>query len=667
MFGVRFLPLCLLLTSLCAVGSRADTPADGDALARERADFKRAWAVANQGDLKTLAPYFVKLKDYPLAPYLHYAYLDATLDTAPDADVELFLAGNAELPVDDALRRAWLPALAKRQEWGKILAYYRDETDPALRCVAVSAHLLKADEPDHADWVQPALKLWLTPGTPAEACGQLFDWLEAQRLIDDDLLRRKSELLLLAKDYDGARALLPRLPVEDRDWVVSWLSVMANPSRMLDGAQVPDEPRYQELLMAGLKSLAKSEPGRARHLWTELSKHYHFGHDDARDMRTLLALQRAWHLMPDARAALKGLHEAVDPQVPEWRTRLAIRAGDWRETLQDIADLGAVADTAEWRYWKARALYALGRRTEAKALYAALARTPDYYGFLAADRAHLAYPINPQPSRPAPEVIDQLGQRADFVRARELMYAGLYAEAEAEWNQATQNLSTPARCQAALLADRWGWHARVIPALAGGDCWRDLSLIYPIAFQQTLAPQAEQLKLDLSWIYGLIRAESMFRPNAVSRVGALGLMQLMPSTGMDVASRLGLTLLQPKLLLEPATNLTLGSTYMRDMLQRFGGSEPLATAAYNAGTARVASWLPDTGELPADVWVDTIPFTETRNYVRRVMGHTVIFDWRLNGVPQRISTRLGSIAVDGAQARLSSLTSGGAGAGAAVH
>ncbi len=655
MSGVRLFLLCLALTCMGVAGSRADAPAaGGDALQRQRADFKLAWAAANAGDLKTLAPYFTRLKDYPLAPYLHYAYLNATLDTAPDADVELFLAGNAELPVDDALRQAWLPALARRQEWSKILAYYRDETDPALRCVGVSAHLLKADEPDHAAWVQPALKLWLTPGTPAETCAQLFDYLEAQRLIDDDLLRKKSELLLLARDYAGARALLPRLPVEDRDWVVSWLSVMADPSRMLDGAQVPDDARYQELLMAGLKSLAKSEPARARHLWTELAKRYHFGHDDARDMRTLLALQRAWHLMPDARTTLKALHDAVDPQVPEWRTRLAIRDQDWHEVLADIAALGAAGDAPEWRYWKARALGGIGHTGEAKALYAVLARTPDYYGFLAADRGHLPYPINPQPSQPAPDVLDQLGQRPGFVRARELMLAGLYPEAEAEWNLATRELSTPARCQAALLADRWGWHARAIPALAGGDCWRDLSLIYPIAFEQTLGPQTTQLKLDRSWVYGLIRAESVFRPNAVSRVGALGLMQLMPETGMNVATRLGLNLLQPKLLLEPATNLTVGSTYLRDMLDRFGGSEPLATAAYNAGVTRVASWLPARGELPADVWVDSIPFTETRNYVHRVLGHTVIFDWRLNGVPQRITTRLGSIAVDGEQARLAS-------------
>jgi soluble lytic murein transglycosylase len=208
---------------------------------------------------------------------------------------------------------------------------------------------------------------------------------------------------------------------------------------------------------------------------------------------------------------------------------------------------------------------------------------------------------------------------------------------------ATASLSATARCQAALLADHWGWHARAIPELASGECWRDLERIYPIAFQATLVPESQQLHLDLAWMYGLIRAESVFRPNAVSQSGAMGLMQLMPGTGRDVAARLGLNVDADGALLDPLTNLAIGSRYMREMLKRFQGSEPLATAAYNAGPARVEDWLPDTGDLPADVWIDSIPYTQTRNYVHRVLGQTVIFDWRLNGKPQPLSARLGDL------------------------
>ena len=635
---MRIIAGLLLCASACA--------ALGAPLEAERADFRTAWALAAKGDAKALAPYLVELKDYPLYPYLQYAYLKATIDAQPDATVEGFLAAQDGQPVGDALRRVWLLSLTRRQDWARVLAYYADETDPALRCAAVSAHLMKSDQPDRKAWRTAAEALWLSRTTPQDACALLFGYLEAQGLVTNDLRRHRMELLLEARSYEDARRLLPTLAADDRAWAELWLEVAANPSRELEDIQVPDDWRYEEMLLANLRSVARADPARARHLWANLSGRYRFSHDDARDMRTILVLQRAWHLMPDARSELRRFHEWVDPQVQEWRTRLALRDGDWHEALHDMQGLGASQDSPEWRYWRARSLEAIGRKSEAAAYYIQLSRGGDYYAFLAADRAHLSYTISQQVSRPEVEVIEQLEARPGFTRARELVYADLYDEAEAEWQTATASLSTPARCQAALLAERWGWHARVIPLLAGGGCWQDLALTYPIAFEQTLVPEAKKLKLDLSWVYGLIRAESVFRPNAVSRVGARGLMQLMPGTGLDVASRLGLTVEDADGLMDPATNLAVGGLYLRDMLARFGGSEPLATAAYNAGPAKVEDWMPGAGTLPADVWIDTIPYTETREYVHRVLGHTVIFDWRLNGKPQPLSLRIGKVESD---------------------
>jgi soluble lytic murein transglycosylase len=647
--------LALALTSLCALASRAGPSAQDPALTEERAEFKLAWVAAEKGDIRTLAPYLETLKDYPLYPYLRYAYLDATLDTQPDGVVEQFLDENQDLPMDDVLREHWLLALNKRAEWSKVLAYYRDETSPAMRCVAVSAHFLKQDEPDHDAWKTAAQRLWLSPSTPREVCKPLFDYLDAHGLITGDMLRRRVELSLQAHDTATVMALLPSLSEPDRAWALSWIAMTADPAHVLDGIQVPQDEPYLEMLLSGVRQVARTEPLRAEHLWSELSKHYRFPHDDARDMRTLLAMQQAWHLMPDARSTLKHLHEAVDPEVKEWRLRLALRAGDWHEVLHDIEIQGDAADEPEWRYWRARALEALGRESDARWLYSQLAKNPDYYGFLAADRLGAPYRIVQHASEPDEQVIQQLGERPGIVRARELVQVGLYPLAEAEWDSATRELSTPARCQAALLAGRWGWHGRAIPALASGGCWQDLALIYPLAFTDTLAPETERLNLDLSWVYGLIRTESVFRPNAVSSVGAQGLMQLMPATGRDVATRLGLAVDANGALLDPDTNLAIGGMYLHEVLQHFEGSETLATAAYDAGTAKVEDWLPEAGTLPMDVWIDTIPYTETRNYVHRVMGHTVIFDWRLNGTPTRLSARLGT-AVDGGGAAAAQAT-----------
>lgn len=633
------LRLCLVLL-LTASGLAA---ARADGLADQRAAFKRGWAVAQQGDFKALVPYLRQLHDYPLYPYLGYAYLKATLDTAPDGDVEQYIERYYDLPLSNELRQAWLLKLAQRQDWPHVLAYYRDETDPALRCAAVSAHLLKSDEPDHKAWVAPAKELWLSLQTPAELCAPLFTYLRANKLINGDLLRKRMLTALQQRDYGDARLLLPQMNIDDRGWAELWLDMAANPSRQLADIQVPDEWYYQEMLLSGVRLVARENPARADGLWSQLEHHYHFSFDDGREMRTVLALQHAWHLLPDGRSRLKQLRDSHDPAVPEWRARLAIRDGDWRGALSYIRVLPDADSSPEWRYWKARALAALGRHDEADALYAQLARDHDYYGFLAADRAHLRYAINQHVSQPDDGVIEHLQMRPGFVRARELYYAGLFGEAEQEWSAATAALNTPQRCQAALLAERWGWHGRVIPIMASGDCWQDLQLIYPVAFGETLLPQAHQLKLDLPWIYGVIRTESVFRPNAVSYAGARGLMQLMPSTGLDIAERIGLHNADPEALLDPPTNLQLGAAYLKSMLQHFEGSEPRATAAYNAGPERVDDWLPAADGMAADVWIDTIPYDQTRTYVHRVMGHTVIFDWRINGTPEPLSLRIAKL------------------------
>ncbi|MGH8283196.1 MAG: transglycosylase SLT domain-containing protein [Gammaproteobacteria bacterium] len=612
-------------------------------LAAERAEFKLAWAAAQKGDLAALTPYLDELADYPLYPYLRYAYLDSTLAQQPAGAVESFLKEQAQLPVADALRQAWLLELAKQGKWSDFLAYYQNDTAPALRCAAVSAHLVSDDVQDRDAWIVTAQHLWLVPHSQPATCDPAFQYLKAHRRITNDMVVQRIQGALQARHYTLARQLLPELDAVDRSWARIWLNMAADPAQMLDNIQVPEEPKYQTLLINGVQLVARTDPARARHLWTVLSHRYHFGQDDTQDMAVRLALESAWDYLPDAAALLAQVKRSDDPRVTEWRIRTALRNGKWNTVLNILPSLGPKTAKPEWRYWQARALAATGHTKKAMVIFRSLADGMDYYGFLAADRLNLSYVITQEPSQPAPDVITQLGERPGFVRARELFYADLYTYANAEWLAASTSLSKPARCQTALMAQAWGWYGRAIQTLANAGCWGDLTVSYPLAFEATLAPRAHTLNLNLPWLYGLIRSESVFRPGAVSSAGAVGLMQLMPATGRHVAANLGLVLEDGDTIRDPDTNLTLGSAYLSDMLKRFDGSQPLATAAYNAGPRRVDSWLPQTDSLPADVWVDTIPFWETRSYVRRVLGSAVIFDWRLHGTTERLSARLGTI------------------------
>jgi len=609
----------------------------------ERSEFKQAWAAAHKGDLAALTPYLNELADYPLYPYLRYAYLSATLPQQPAGAVESFLKEQAHLPIAEALRQDWLLELANTEDWKTFLAQYHNESTPALRCAAVSAHLAGGDQQDRDAWVVAAQHLWLAPDSQPSTCKPAFQYLQAHHRITNDMLVQRVQQALQARDYALARQLLPQLNSADRPWARIWLDVAEDPAKVLATIQVPDDPKYQPLLLNGVQLVARTDPTRARHLWTELSQRYHFAHDDAQDMEVRLALESAWNHQPDAQQMLARVQRANDPRVTEWRIRTALRNENWKAVLAILPDLGPLAAKPEWRYWKARALAATDQRESAAAIYQALADGMDYYGFLAADHLNLSYAITQEPSQPAPEVITQLQQRPGLVRARELFYAGLYDYANAEWQAATAALSNPAHCQVALLAQQWGWYGRAIRTFANAGCWQDLAVNYPLAYDELLAPRARALDLNLPWVYGVIRAESVFRPDAISQAGAIGLMQLMPATGRRLAANLGLLLDGSDALLDPHINLTLGSAYLSHMLKRFNGSEPLATAAYNAGVKHVDSWLPQSGSLPGDVWVDSIPYWETRGYVRRVMSEAVIFDWRLHPTTERLSVRLGSI------------------------
>ncbi|HEX5340634.1 MAG TPA: transglycosylase SLT domain-containing protein [Gammaproteobacteria bacterium] len=631
----RLFAVCLLVC-VTPVLSAAD-------LATQRAEFKRAWSAAQHGDLATLTPYLDELADYPLYPYLRFAYLDSTLDQQPDEVVQAFLKQQWALPVADDLREDWLLALAKRRDWKTLLVNYQDETDTPLRCAAVSAHLAGDDAQDRDVWVVVAEHLWLSAQQRPDSCAAAFDYLTAHQLISDQMRVRRTELELRAHQFDLAKQLLPQLAADDRTWAQAWLDMAANPAQALAHTQVPDEARYHEMLIDGVRLVARRDPAQARHLWHLLSHEYHFAHDDQDAMQQLLALQYAWHLMPDAGKELAQV-DVPNAEVLSWRVRSALRTQDWPAVLKAIADLGSAATTDEWRYWKARALAATGKTKQADPIYKTLAKGDGYYAYLADDHLQQAYDFTQQASQPAPDVMAQLAVRPAFLRARELVYAGLFDYAEQEWQAGVNDLSNPARCQAALLATEWDWYGRTIRTFANAGCWQDLAFTYPLAYQKTLLPELQQLKLDPAWVYGLVRAESMFLPGAVSNAGAMGLMQLMPATGRHLAGSIGMDIDADQDMLDPHTNLTLGSHYMQRLLAHFDGSEPLATAAYNTGTRRVTEWLPSgNSTLPADIWVDTIPYDQTRGYVRRVLAQAVVFDWRLHGKAQTLSARLGTV------------------------
>ena len=324
---------------------------------------------------------------------------------------------------------------------------------------------------------------------------------------------------------------------------------------------------------------------------------------------------------------------AVDREVREWRVRAALRAWDWKRAEKAIAAMpDEERNSEQWRYWQARVAAAQGREAEAEAIYRELMQETSYYGFLAAEKLGEPYRFNHEPvvADDLRHNVELLSQRPAFRRIRELYDIGREADANREWRFETARLSKIEKRVAAQLASDWGWHFSAIVTTASARHFRDLELRFPLLYRSEVEREARRQRLPASLVYGVMRRESAYRASVESPAGALGLMQLMPRTAKLVGKKLGMKKLDNAKIKIPSNNIRLGTRYLREVMDRYGNNVILATASYNAGPNRVKKWLPREEPLAADIWVDTITFDETRNYVKAVLFYSTIFDWKLD-------------------------------------
>jgi soluble lytic murein transglycosylase len=334
----------------------------------------------------------------------------------------------------------------------------------------------------------------------------------------------------------------------------------------------------------------------------------------------------------------------VDGAVDSYRLREGIEMRAWETLVKWTAreprgDLGML----RWRYWRARALQETGRAKQALAIFADLAIQRDYYGFLSADQLGDDYRMNDRPIVVTATEEAEMSTRPGILRAHELYRLGMRFNARQEWHHEMKRMTPRELEVAARFAYGWGWYDRVIFALGKAKSYDDLELRFPLEYRELVGQYATKRDIESAVLFSIIRGESAFMSDARSPAGALGLMQLMPATGRETARRIGLKLRGTRDLLDAKKNIMVGSAYLQSMLNRFDGSLPMAAAAYNAGPHRVRVWRPKQGCVPADIWIDTIPFTETRRYVRRSLFYAAVYQRRLEETIAPLSTRLAQI------------------------
>ncbi|NMX24345.1 transglycosylase SLT domain-containing protein [Dissulfurirhabdus thermomarina] len=611
----------------------------------QREAFLAAEAALAAGDEAAYWRHLEGLRDYPLFPYLRYQWLRARLDRARPLEVKVFLCLYGDTPVAGDLQRAWLESLASRERWEEFLrAYDPGVADLSLDCLRRRALLHAGRAGEALDGIE---EIYASAVPEPEACTPVFAAWEAAGGPGEAVKWRRIRTAMAAGRGDLALELAGGISRGARAAVAAWQEARAHPGRLAAlVAGMPRGPAREWVIRDGLAALARRDPGAALAVWRRNRARWRLPAEAARAVETGIALALAADRDPAHRRDLETLAARLeDPRLVEWCVRLSLLDRDWRGVLKWTARLPAGRRSRPaWRYWRARALAALGRKGDARRIYEELARDRSYYGFLAADRAGRPYALETRPLEADPGVAAEVAALPGVQRARELLFLGRREAARREWAAAVRGLDRDHLLQAARLAHSWGWYDRAIAALGRAGCLDDLALRFPLAYLPEVSARAARADIDPAWALALMRQESAFDTRARSRSGALGLMQLMPGTARFVARRRDLPLRSLDEVFRAETNIRLGIGYLEMVRDRFGGNPVLATAAYNAGPARVEEWLPEEGPVEADLWVETIPFTETRRYVKRVLFYAAVYEARLGRrPPARLADRMPSI------------------------
>lgn len=629
----------LLVTAgwlLAAAGATASEPT-----ATQRAAFKQAYAAAQMGgdSWRSMAS---GLRDYPLYPYLQAAALEHDIQQIDRAAVESYLRQYPDwIPATD-LRRDFLLELARRKDWNGFLALYQPGLGDALSCDALQAQLANGGA---LDFDKDLATLWTKPNLPA-ACDPVLNAAHDQGLLTTARLWTRIDRAADAGQAGTIASLANWLPADDSAAAQRLALALRDPaSAAAAAADWPDTSRNTQAVTLALSRLARRQSASADSAWQQLQSRFNFSEPQRDQILHALALFHATDFDAGALARLIALPAAAQTDASrEWRVRVALAQQEWPAVLAAIDAMPASQQQdGEWRYFRARALIALGRNNEAQPLLRALATEPTFFGFLAADRLDQPYAICPLQAADNPQREQALLDKPGLLRAFELYAVDLPRLARREWTRALQGADATTLQLAADLANRRGWYDRAVFTLNSGEALRLYDLRFPLASRDGVVAQAEQAGIDPSWAYGILRAESAWMSDARSGADARGLMQLLPTTAELVAKRNGLNWDGGDTLYDPAVNITLGTRYLAQLAERFNGAPWLASAAYNAGPNRVDQWVAVRGTLAPDLFVATIPFKETREYVARVMAFSVIYDWRMHGKAMPLSSRLTAI------------------------
>ncbi|MES2366824.1 MAG: transglycosylase SLT domain-containing protein [Pseudomonadota bacterium] len=608
--------------------------------ANDDADFLAAREAFRTGKTQLLPGYAERLKGSILLPYVQYWELSSRLKDASAYEIRDFMARNTDSVLSDKLRGDWLQLLGKNQDWNTFLTEYPllVKSDLGLQCYAIRGRIAQGEALAQKDGVA----LWFTGKDLPEACTPLFENLVAAQLISTDDIWQRFRLALGSGNQSVAKAVLGYLPKQQPNARLID-TVTSNPERMLGKSALDLDSRYgRELTIYAIERLARKDARNAVPLWEAIRAD--FSVSDQRYVWGQLGLYAARQHLPEAlgwfdRAGVDGMND----ELLAWKVREALRLGNWdvvQATILQMSD--SERGESAWRYWLARAYKMHNKLYQANALLAPLSREHDFYGLLAEEELGTSLGERTMNFKVEKDEVAAMGRVTDIARALALYKLDLSAEANREWNWATRNFDDRRLLAAAELARQNDWYDRAINTANRTKLLHDFDLRFLAPYRDVAHKYAKEYGLDEAWVYGLMRQESRFVSQAKSGVGAAGLMQIMPATARWIANKLGISHFKASSIHELDTNMQFGMYYLKTIQQNLDGSIVLATAGYNAGPGRARRWRGEQA-LEGAIYAESIPFSETRDYVKKVMANAIYYARSFGQPGKSLKERLGTI------------------------
>ena len=618
------------------VAVMASVSVQSQQLDRQRIAYADAMQAMKRGDWKAYEQLRSGLADYPLVTYLEYFKLTRQPAPIAAADAQRFLGDSVDIPLRNRFLAVYLRQAGKARRWQDFLAVNPTEPNSIeMKCYYFRAQLAQGETT--LAW-EGARKLWEHGRSQPRECDPLFKaWLAAGQLTDAAVWAR------LLNAFDARQGSLLRYVVNKssadlRPWADRLMAVYSNPESLIRQTLPPNSTYSADIASHGLAYLARNSPPKALSYWSDYQQRMQFNPEQTNTVEYAIARQSLFARTAAHDQWLEGaLTRLEDDELVGIRLRWALSKQDWTALERNLPLLSETGrDKTVWRYWQAMVLERRGDTGAAKTHLEQLAKERDYYGFLAADRidrlyafSHLKLEMNEE--SPVKKLLA-------LQRIEELKFHNEPVLAHSEWHKVLRDNDESAQQQdLMLLASHKGWYRMAIDAATSAKAWDALDQRFPTPYNDVFNRHASSRGVPATELMAIARRESAFFPKAISPAGARGLMQIMPATGKSMAASLKQPHSRAKLF-EVEHNVLLGSAYYRQLLDRFDGNRVFALTGYNAGPNRVSRWRQKGGQgVPVELWIETIPYKETRNYVQAVLSYNVVFQYLL-GETQRLLT-----------------------------